>query len=1092
MRVTPLKVNPQNEIHFPAKEISISPRKTSSQKKISNSPQKVSPQKRMGVSPKKVSPQKRMIVSPKKASPQKRMSVSPKKASPQKRMIVSPKKASPQKRMSVSPKKASPQKSMSVSPKKASPQKRMSVSPQKASPQKRLSVSPKKASPQKRMNVSPKKASPQKRMSVSPKKASHQKRMSVSSRKASPQQRMSVSPRKVSPQKRMSVSPRKVNPQNKLIVSPNKANSQKRISVSAKKATPQKRINVTPEKSSPKKKMSDFPKGTSSQMEFIESPLKGTPQNRKHDFLEAGSTHTASAKIASPQKRRKIHSQQEFSPASDGSPPRKLRNSSREVRVLEKTEKSYASAVSGAKGDDESVLENGGFEMGVNLEMPSSDSTSTHKDTLESSEKTLVENTEESLERQGLLEEFTETPRKLNLSENISKNEGLEREGNPDNASLVQITSQEDTQASVEKTDVENSVESPGKPSLHKRYSGISMKLSMSESRSDTSLGIDEEISISSERRSSSRKRNSKKYFGTDDITSSVRDVSLKKSDKDNINISTSKKKSSEGIALKRKISDTSFVHGELFLGDKNEQGSGKRRRRNSLKRRRSSSREDERGLKSIVHEVLVHPEEAIKAMRKSNYLLGDKNANEDLGSEHAIELQEEDVGKARGSNTGTERTVKNNSSTVNNSVVTQKHVEDQRERSDKLNSVPQSDNSGAVIADTQEDNGETEGDTTSSDKYIEDTPVTRSVEVEGGKDQREENIDRETLEVEEETGKDTQSDNTVIGDVFLDGRSTKEDINEESYAASSDSKDQKSNSHVNDNVVPGVTVSGGLSSSVEAEGVRQVGNENEIDITSSQDDELSEFQVRKLAIDVEGGESSGDEELSMNLIPISFQRRNEKARIQKENITLTQQEEKVMSPERETSERSSAGSDPKQPSETPKLIQMTMTNFLTKLAANPPRQSALYDVKESKDFVEAMFRGIERPQANQTKRLNIKTKQARKEKLPLSVPESMTKEIFEHYAKCKVDKNALKTIVKISEKFWGNCAEDLMSIAKSRGERFVITKEDVIRLMTREGTISESTPLTSLIMEYLPSEEWDILIPTEYGHNRIYPPPEK
>ncbi|XP_064115168.1 uncharacterized protein LOC135221287 [Macrobrachium nipponense] len=1121
VRVTPLKVNSQNEIHGSAKERNITPRKTSLKRESGVSPRSL-PSTENECFHQGKSLLKKEECSPRKASPQKRMSVSPNKASPQKSVSVSPKKASPQKRMSVTPRESlpPPQGEYEFSPRKSqSSKKNEVVSPRKVS-RKRMSVTSRKASPQRRMSVSPRKVTPQKRMSVSPRKVSPQKRMSVSPKKVTPQKRMSVSPKKVTPQKRMSVSPRKATPQKRLlIVSPNKASPQKRISVSAKKATPLKRISVTPKKSSPKKKMSDSPKGTSSQIEVVESPLKGSPQNRNHDFLEVVSTHTVSAKIASPQKRMESHSLQESSSSSEGS-PRKLRNSSREVSVLEKTEKSYENGVSGAKGD-ENVSENGGFEIGTNLEIPSSDRTSTIEDTLGSLEKTLVENVEESLERQGRLKQFTETPRKLNHSENISKNESLEQEGNPENASSAQINPQKDTQASVEKRNVENTVEVPGKPSLHKRYSGISMKLSMSESRSDISHGIDEEINISSEKRSSPRKRNPKRLFVTDDITSSGRDVSLKKNEKDDINLSTSRKKSSEVIALKRKSSDTSFVHGELFVGDKNEQGSGKRRRRSSLKRKRSSSREDERGLKSIVHEVLVHPEEAIKAMRKSNYLLGDQKENEDLGSEHVIELQEENVDRARG-NTGIEGNVKNNNSTVSNSVVTKKHVEDQRERSDKLSRLPQSDHSAVVFADTQENKGETEGITTYSDKYIQDTPVTRSVEVEGGKDQREENIDTRILGVEEETEKDTQSDRTVTGDISLDGRSTKEDenknqekdapsatvqvqeqgidedddkltgINEENSAASSNLKGHKSNSHMNDDIVPSMTISGSLSSSVEAEGVPQVVNENEISIVSSQDDELSGFQLRKLAVDVEVGESSGEEELSLNLIPIAFQRRNEKASIQKESLTLTQQEEEVMASERERSEESKARADSEQPSEAPKLIQMTMTNFLTKLAANPPRQSALYDVKESKHFVEAMFRGIERPKTNQTKRPNVKTKKARKEELPLSVPESMTKEIFEHYAKCKVDKNALKTIVKVSEKFWGNCAEDLMSIAKSRGENFVITKEDVIRLMTREGTLSESTPLTSLIVEYLPSEEWDILIPTEYGHNQIYPPLEK
>ncbi|XP_068227966.1 fap1 adhesin-like [Palaemon carinicauda] len=1203
MRLSQGKVSPEKTGSGSPKEISISPRKDSSQKGYRVSPMKASPQLRRSVSPRKLSPQLRMSVSPGKLGPQLRMSVSPRKSSSQLRTSVSPRKISTQLRRSVSPRKVSPLKRMSISPRNVSPPQKISILPERVIPQRRLSVTPKKSSPSKEISISSEKTATRRKMSVTPNKSSSSEEISVSSKKTTSQRCLSVTPNKFSPSKEVRVIKEKITPQRMRSVTPNKSSSSKKMSISSKETMPRKRMSVTPHKSSSREKVSDLSKEISPQIKLIDSSMKVSPRKRSRNLPEKYSTHITSPKKASPQKRKENSSLQEVSSFS------RTRNSSNEDSPFRKLRSSPNKGnenklVVAVRGD--SVLENEGLDMPSNPECPSLDSFGLEKDTLKSSE-----NIGEPLVRRSLLEQFTDTSFRLNLSDNISRNEGLEMEGKHEIPSSEQINLQKDTMDSLEKTNVESKEESPKRKSFHKSFSSISMKSDVSENRLKTPQNMNE-ITVSSERRSSSRRKIPKKFFVTDDVTYSDKGVSKRKGGKDGV-----KRKSSESIALKRKSSDASSGYEVSFLGDKNKQGSEKRRR-SQQKRRRSSSRDDERGLKSIVHEVQVHPEEAIKAMRKSNYLLGDQREKEDFVAEFPMELQEEDVGQIRG-DSESKRKIETSG---NISVLMQKEVEDLKE------SVLITDISDAVIVETGENKVETDEDAISDHEYVEGILTTKSVEVEKDKDQREEYIDTRTSEVQKENDEDSiHSNDLVMNDDYVDGRSTTEwhkfqkkdrivsrdgsnadvtttekichtedmgintrkrgsdtssesfhgihyrrndadslvvhespldtktaplspgimtqgeeggiddggkllrkpddlassssendrslsgeeigenlpspisekaveasglvDVSDESSTArSSYSKEQKSDPYVNDDRIPNITSANSIST-IEVD--PQIVKPKNIDLLSSQDDsEPSGSLVGKYVVNTEVDGSNNDEALAIKLIPISVKRSNAKSSFQKKNITT--QDEKFTSYGENTNEEIGAVSISSKASEAPKLIQMTMTSFLKKLVASPPKPSAVYNVKESKDFMEAMYRSVASkkvtkiPIKKQAPGVDLKIK---KDKLPLSVPEILTKEIFEHYAKCKVDKNALKTIVQVSEKFWGNCTEDLMSIATSRGKGNSIKREDVVRLMTREGTLNESTPLTSLVVDYLPSEEWDILIPTEYGNNRVYPPPK-
>ncbi|KAK8730100.1 hypothetical protein OTU49_008449 [Cherax quadricarinatus] len=170
---------------------------------------------------------------------------------------------------------------------------------------------------------------------------------------------------------------------------------------------------------------------------------------------------------------------------------------------------------------------------------------------------------------------------------------------------------------------------------------------------------------------------------------------------------------------------------------------------------------------------------------------------------------------------------------------------------------------------------------------------------------------------------------------------------------------------------------------------------------------------------------------------------------------------------------------------------QMTMKEFIQNLAVKPMPPPAVADMEKERSTLAGLLkfntsRVQKLPQQTAAaKKIRKKSKQS----LPASLPKSVTKEIFSHFAKCKVTEGAMKAIMKTSEEYWKNLSTDLSNIVNARKGGDEILGRDVRKLMTRQGLITTEESLFALAEKYLPAEEWNTIIPTEYAKGNVHPP---
>ncbi|KAK7076388.1 hypothetical protein SK128_025240 [Halocaridina rubra] len=252
----------------------------------------------------------------------------------------------------------------------------------------------------------------------------------------------------------------------------------------------------------------------------------------------------------------------------------------------------------------------------------------------------------------------------------------------------------------------------------------------------------------------------------------------------------------------------------------------------------------------------------------------------------------------------------------------------------------------------------------------------------------------------------------------------------------------------------------------------------------------LSRQTYSELA-EYDGKESSSDDS-ELNLIPLTIRRTQtheslvgdaRKGSTIDKNETLQDTEVAV---NQELAEISHGPQQSQLLPGTPKTKQMTMREFLKGLSTKPVDASVTPKLNPE---IKALFSQASLVSKTAPK-LNLKgvaKGQKREKEFPLTLPVAVTREIFTHYAKCKVSRNVVNYVTKASERFWENTAIDLLHI--SQGRKAEITRENVELLMMRQGVFKESLDLKRLVEEYLPAELWDVLLPTAYANNRVYPP---
>lgn len=102
-------------------------------------------------------------------------------------------------------------------------------------------------------------------------------------------------------------------------------------------------------------------------------------------------------------------------------------------------------------------------------------------------------------------------------------------------------------------------------------------------------------------------------------------------------------------------------------------------------------------------------------------------------------------------------------------------------------------------------------------------------------------------------------------------------------------------------------------------------------------------------------------------------------------------------------------------------------------------------------------------------------------------VPRSLIKEIFRHFAKMPVTRDAFQIVEKCSERYFKQLSDDLEAYSHHAGRK-TVEAADVEVLMRRQGLVTDKMPLRVLIERYLPLEYRRLLIPVAVSGNKVMP----
>lgn len=121
------------------------------------------------------------------------------------------------------------------------------------------------------------------------------------------------------------------------------------------------------------------------------------------------------------------------------------------------------------------------------------------------------------------------------------------------------------------------------------------------------------------------------------------------------------------------------------------------------------------------------------------------------------------------------------------------------------------------------------------------------------------------------------------------------------------------------------------------------------------------------------------------------------------------------------------------------------------------------------------------------TKRIPKQTKRARKDKREPSLSSSLVKNIFSHYARMLVSKDAFKAVEKCVNLYFKHLSEDLEVYTHHAGRK-TTDPADVELLMRRQRLITDKMPLNVLIERHMPLEYRKLLIPVATSGNQVVP----
>ncbi|NWW26334.1 CENPT protein, partial [Falcunculus frontatus] len=102
-------------------------------------------------------------------------------------------------------------------------------------------------------------------------------------------------------------------------------------------------------------------------------------------------------------------------------------------------------------------------------------------------------------------------------------------------------------------------------------------------------------------------------------------------------------------------------------------------------------------------------------------------------------------------------------------------------------------------------------------------------------------------------------------------------------------------------------------------------------------------------------------------------------------------------------------------------------------------------------------------------------------------IPRSLIKEIFRHFAKMPVTRDAFKIVEKCTERYFRQLSDDLEAYAHHAGRK-TVEMADLEVLMRRQRLVTDKMPLNVLIENYLPLEYRKLLIPVAVSGNKVIP----
>ncbi|NXD02098.1 CENPT protein, partial [Certhia familiaris] len=102
-------------------------------------------------------------------------------------------------------------------------------------------------------------------------------------------------------------------------------------------------------------------------------------------------------------------------------------------------------------------------------------------------------------------------------------------------------------------------------------------------------------------------------------------------------------------------------------------------------------------------------------------------------------------------------------------------------------------------------------------------------------------------------------------------------------------------------------------------------------------------------------------------------------------------------------------------------------------------------------------------------------------------VPRSLIKQIFRHFTKMPVTRDAFKIVEKCCERYFKQLSDDLEAYTHHAGRK-TVEKADLEVLMRRQGLVTDKMPLNVLIERYLPLEYQKLLIPVAMSGNKVIP----